>query len=91
MRPLWRKSYDGFGSVGLSDERPLSGVRIQWQLSGDESEERTVNTRPIFVGRPSPKRPFRQIWILESAGYIAAVGDLNQPAKSAQNKLDDLC
>jgi len=36
----------GNGSVGLSDERPLSVIGIHWQLSGDESEERTVAERP---------------------------------------------
>jgi hypothetical protein len=35
--------------VGHCDERPLSGIGIQWQLFGDESEERTVNTRPKRV------------------------------------------
>jgi hypothetical protein len=42
------------GSVGLSDERPLSGIGIQWQLSGDESEEWTVAERPTSAGRVSP-------------------------------------
>jgi hypothetical protein len=37
---------DRFWPVGHCDERPLSGIGIQWQLFGDESEERTVNTRP---------------------------------------------
>jgi hypothetical protein len=42
------------------DERPLSGIGIQWQLFGDESEERTVNTRPLFDSRDSRKRPVGQ-------------------------------
>jgi len=40
---IWKTGWtDRFGSVKLSDERPLSGIGNQWQLSGDESEERTV-------------------------------------------------
>ena len=40
---------DRLGSVVLSDERQLSGIRIQWRLSGDESKEWTVKTRPQAV------------------------------------------
>ncbi len=31
------------GSVGHSDERLLSGIGIQWLLSGDESEDKTIS------------------------------------------------
>ena len=34
------------GSVWLSDERRLSGIGIHRQLSGGQSEELTVATRP---------------------------------------------
>jgi len=40
----------GLGSAALNDEWPLSGIRIQWQLSGDESEEQTVACRPKSAG-----------------------------------------
>jgi len=33
--PWKAKPTVAFGSVGHSDERPLSGIGIQWQLSGD--------------------------------------------------------
>jgi len=47
--------------VGLtSDERPLSGFRIQRQLSGDESEVLTVATRPIAA----PFSKISSVWLM---------------------------
>jgi len=60
------RAIDRNGSVGLSDERLLSGIGIQWQLSGDESEELTVARRPIPACRASPNRPVSQSQILQT-------------------------
>jgi hypothetical protein len=66
-----------FGSVELSDDWPLSGIGIQWQLSGDEYEDRTVATRPLAVTRVSPNQPVNRSQILELEVYKAVVGDIN--------------
>jgi hypothetical protein len=47
------------GSIEFSDERPLSGIGIQWQLSGDQSEERAVAWRPFPVIHHDQKQPLK--------------------------------
>ena len=80
--PLWRNSTGGKGSA--DDCQLIRFIVRKPSLNSDTRKPPfvTVPNRPIFATRASPKPPVGRSQILELEDYKAAVGDLNQTAKS---------
>jgi hypothetical protein len=80
---------DRNGSVRLIDEWPLSGIGIQWQLSGDQSEERTVSRRPRPCKNDKFQRPVEKINRFDSSLYVN-VENLTTRANEITNQVGQI-